>query len=75
MPHVFTANLMLNAVDETKLIVIFFSSIDVKDLISTLADSHGDCSIFGSYKMDTADSICPSRVRAMLALYKRLEEE
>lgn len=40
---------------------------DVKDLISTLADVHGDCSIIGSYKLDTANSICPSRVRAMLA--------
>lgn len=40
---------------------------DVKDLISTLADSEGEGSIIGSYRMDTADSICPSRVRAMLA--------
>lgn len=39
----------------------------MKDLISTLADSQGDCSIIGSYKMDTPDSVCPSRVRAMLA--------
>lgn len=40
---------------------------DVKDLISTLADSQGECSIISSYKMDTQDSICPTRVRAMLA--------
>ena len=40
---------------------------DVKDLISTLADSEGECSMIGSYKMDTFDSVCPSRVRAMLA--------
>lgn len=39
----------------------------MKDLISTLADSQGDCSIIGSYKLDTSDSVCPSRVRAMLA--------
>ncbi|KDP28142.1 hypothetical protein JCGZ_13913 [Jatropha curcas] len=46
---------------------ITFGVEDVKDLISTLADSQGDCSIIGSYKMDTHDSVCPSRVRAMLA--------
>lgn len=46
---------------------ITFGVEDVKDLISTLADSHGECSIIGSYKMDTVDSVCPSRVRAMLA--------
>lgn len=40
---------------------------DVKDLISTLADAHGECSVIGSYKLDTAHSICPARVRAMLA--------
>lgn len=40
---------------------------DVKDLISTLADNQGECSIISSYKTDTADSVCPSRVRAMLA--------
>lgn len=39
----------------------------MKDLISSLADSEGECSIISSYKMDTADSVCPSRVRAMLA--------
>jgi DNA mismatch repair protein PMS2 len=32
-----------------------------------LADSQGDCSIISSYKLDTTDSVCPSRVRAMLA--------
>lgn len=46
---------------------ITFGVEDVKDLISTLADSQGECSIMGSYKMDTCDSVCPSRVRAMLA--------
>lgn len=46
---------------------ITFGVEDVKDLISTLADEHGDCSIIGSYRMDTADSLCPPRVRAMLA--------
>ncbi|XP_065861318.1 DNA mismatch repair protein PMS1 [Euphorbia lathyris] len=46
---------------------ITFGVEDVKDLISTLADSEGECSIIGSYKMDTCDSVCPSRVRAMLA--------
>ena len=44
-----------------------FLPIDVKDLVSTLADDQGDCSITGSYKLDTSDSICPPRVRAMLA--------
>ena len=39
----------------------------MKELISTLADSQGECSIMSSYKMDTQDSLCPSRVRAMLA--------
>ncbi|CAK7348293.1 unnamed protein product [Dovyalis caffra] len=46
---------------------ITFGVEDVKDLISTLADSQGECSIISRYKMDTADSVCPSRVRAMLA--------
>ncbi|KAH9786373.1 DNA mismatch repair protein PMS1 [Citrus sinensis] len=46
---------------------ITFGVEDVKDLISTLADNQGECSIISSYKMDTADSVCPSRVRAMLA--------
>ncbi|XP_057963527.1 DNA mismatch repair protein PMS1 isoform X2 [Malania oleifera] len=46
---------------------ITFGVEDVKDLISTLADSQGECSIIGSYKLDTHDSVCPSRVRAMLA--------
>ncbi|CAI0424961.1 unnamed protein product [Linum tenue] len=40
-------------------------STDVKDLISTLADSEG--SVISSYKMDTIDSVCPLRVRTMLA--------
>ncbi|KAI4341690.1 hypothetical protein MLD38_026383 [Melastoma candidum] len=46
---------------------ITFGVEDVKELISTLADSQGDCSIIGSYKNDTAGSLCPSRVRAMFA--------
>ncbi|KAJ8898622.1 hypothetical protein K2173_004235 [Erythroxylum novogranatense] len=44
-----------------------FGAEDVKDLISTLTDGQEECSIIGSYKMDTVDSVCPSRVRAMLA--------
>ncbi|RDX85851.1 DNA mismatch repair protein PMS1, partial [Mucuna pruriens] len=42
---------------------------DVKELISTLSDGDGhvECSVVGSYKLDTSDSVCPSRVRAMLA--------
>lgn len=40
---------------------------DVKELISILADSEGECSVMGTYKSDTADSVCPPRVRAMLA--------
>ncbi|KHN46574.1 Mismatch repair endonuclease PMS2 [Glycine soja] len=41
----------------------------VKELISILSDGDGhvECSIVGSYKLDTSDSVCPSRVRAMLA--------
>ncbi|CAL0316198.1 unnamed protein product [Lupinus luteus] len=46
---------------------IMFGVEDVKELISTLSDEHGECSIIGSYKLDTSGSICPSRVRAMLA--------
>ncbi|KAL5543775.1 hypothetical protein UlMin_007559, partial [Ulmus minor] len=46
---------------------ITFGVEDVRDLISNLADNHGECAILGSYRMDTADSVCPSRVRAMLA--------
>ncbi|KAK8509841.1 hypothetical protein V6N13_093685 [Hibiscus sabdariffa] len=46
---------------------ITFGVEDVKDLISTLSDGQGDCSVIGSYKMDTSDSVCPTRVRAMLA--------
>lgn len=41
--------------------------LDVKELISMLADSQGDCSIISSYKLDTTAAVCPSRVRAMLA--------
>lgn len=46
---------------------ITFGVADVKELISILADSQGECSIMGTYRMDTADSVCPPRVRAMLA--------
>lgn len=46
---------------------ITFGIEDLKDLISTLNDSQGECSIISSYKSDTSDSVCPSRVRAMLA--------
>ncbi|XP_027365558.1 DNA mismatch repair protein PMS1 isoform X2 [Abrus precatorius] len=48
---------------------IMFGIEDVKELISTLSDGDGhmECSIIGSYKLDSSDSICPSRVRAMLA--------
>ncbi|KAJ4968021.1 hypothetical protein NE237_014722 [Protea cynaroides] len=46
---------------------IIFGAEDVKELISSLADSEGECSMISSYKMDTSDSVCPSRVRAMLA--------
>ncbi|KAL5553933.1 hypothetical protein UlMin_041334, partial [Ulmus minor] len=46
---------------------ITFGIEDVKDLISNLADNHGECAILGSYRMDTADSVCPSRVRVLLA--------
>ncbi|KAK9281440.1 hypothetical protein L1049_004342 [Liquidambar formosana] len=46
---------------------ITFGVEDVKELISNLADSQGECSITSIYKLDTHDSLCPSRVRAMLA--------
>jgi DNA mismatch repair protein PMS2 len=32
-----------------------------------LSDSQGECSIISSYKADKTVSLCPSRVRAMLA--------
>lgn len=46
---------------------LVFLPTDVKDLISTLSDDQWDCPTVGCYKMDTLDSLCPSRVRAMLA--------
>ncbi|KAL7151244.1 hypothetical protein ABFS83_04G018400 [Erythranthe nasuta] len=46
---------------------ITFGVPDVKELISILSDSHGDCSMIGSYRSDTADSVCPPKIRAMLA--------
>lgn len=49
--------------------IAIFVPTDVKDLISTLSDGdgHGECSIISSYKHDSTDSVCPPRVRAMLA--------
>ncbi|KAL4588255.1 hypothetical protein LXL04_001138 [Taraxacum kok-saghyz] len=46
---------------------ITFGVTDVKELISILGDSQGECSMMGAYKTDTCDSVCPPRVRAMLA--------
>lgn len=46
---------------------ITFGIADVKELISILADSEEECSVMGTYRNDTADSLCPPRVRAMLA--------
>ncbi|KAM7527075.1 hypothetical protein LguiB_030485 [Lonicera macranthoides] len=56
---------MLKAVPFSKNVT--FGVGDVKDLISILADSQGECRMMGSYKMDTPDSVCPPRVRGMLA--------
>ncbi|CAA7038359.1 unnamed protein product [Microthlaspi erraticum] len=46
---------------------ITFGVEDLKDLISTLGDNHGECSVMSSYKTSQTNSVCPSRVRAMLA--------
>ncbi|KAL8548629.1 hypothetical protein ACS0TY_007787 [Phlomoides rotata] len=46
---------------------ITFGVADIKELISILSDSYGECSMIGSYRLDTADSICPPKVRSMLA--------
>ncbi|XP_010522786.1 PREDICTED: DNA mismatch repair protein PMS1 [Tarenaya hassleriana] len=46
---------------------ITFGVEDLKDLISTLGDNQGDCSVISRYKTNKTDSVCPSRVRAMLA--------
>uniref|UniRef100_A0ACD5YW55 Uncharacterized protein n=1 Tax=Avena sativa TaxID=4498 RepID=A0ACD5YW55_AVESA len=46
---------------------ITFGVQDVKELVSMLSDSQGECSIISSYKADKTVSLCPSRVRAMLA--------
>ncbi|KAK6120212.1 hypothetical protein DH2020_046118 [Rehmannia glutinosa] len=46
---------------------ITFGIADVKELISILSDSYGECAMIGSYRSDTADSVCPPKVRAMLA--------
>ncbi|KAL6505020.1 hypothetical protein OROGR_024837 [Orobanche gracilis] len=45
----------------------FRNCCNIKELISILSDSHGECTIIGSYRSDTADSVCPPKVRAMLA--------
>ncbi|KAK9666878.1 hypothetical protein RND81_14G218000 [Saponaria officinalis] len=42
-----------------------YNSTDV--LVSTLWDSQEECSMLTTYKINTADSICPSKARAMLA--------
>lgn len=49
------------------MLVFPFNRADVKELISILASSQEDCHIMHSYRKDTSDSICPPRVRAMLA--------
>ncbi|GFS39788.1 DNA mismatch repair protein [Actinidia rufa] len=46
---------------------ITFAVAGVRELISSLADSQGECLMISCYKMDTPDSVCPPRVRAMLA--------
>ncbi|CAI9284269.1 unnamed protein product [Lactuca saligna] len=46
---------------------ITFGVADVKELISIVVDSQGECSMMGAYKMDICDSFCPPRVRTMLA--------
>ncbi|CAN4093078.1 unnamed protein product [Withania somnifera] len=46
---------------------VTFGIADVKELISILADNDEECSMMGTYRNDTADSLCPPRVRAMLA--------
>lgn len=46
---------------------VTFGVADVKELISILSDNHGECSMIGSYREDSADSVCPPKVRAMLA--------
>nr|QHA10207.1 PMS1 [Allium cepa] len=56
---------LLKAVPFSKKIT--FGVEDLKDLISTLSDSQGECSIVSSYRSNTCDSLCPSKVRAMLA--------
>ncbi|CAI9103666.1 OLC1v1002192C1 [Oldenlandia corymbosa var. corymbosa] len=56
---------MLKAVPFSK--TITFGATDLKELLSILSDDHGECSMIGSYRTDTSDSVCPSRVRAMLA--------
>ncbi|KAJ4910213.1 DNA mismatch repair protein PMS1 [Raphanus sativus] len=58
-------HLRLRAVPYSKKIT--FGVEDLKDLISTLGDNHGECSVISSYKTSKTDSVCPSRVRAMLA--------
>lgn len=50
-----------------ELIILICFCTDIKDLISVLSDSHGECSMIGSYRSDSADSVCPPKLRAMLA--------
>ncbi|KAJ3681376.1 hypothetical protein LUZ60_015865 [Juncus effusus] len=57
--------MLLKAVPFSKNIT--FGPEDLKELISALVDGKEECAIISSYKLDTSDSICPSRVRAMLA--------
>jgi DNA mismatch repair protein PMS2 len=52
----------------SKFELIFISfDLDVKELVSMLSDSQGECAIISTYKTDKTASVCPSRVRAMLA--------
>ncbi|KAA8549170.1 hypothetical protein F0562_000854 [Nyssa sinensis] len=46
---------------------ITFGVADVKELISILSDSQGECLMIGTYRMDSPDSVCLPRVCAMLA--------
>ncbi|XP_073054238.1 DNA mismatch repair protein PMS1 isoform X2 [Primulina eburnea] len=46
---------------------ITFGVADIKELISILSDNHGEYSTIGSYREDSTDSVCPPKVRAMLA--------
>ncbi|CAN4091434.1 unnamed protein product [Withania somnifera] len=43
------------------------TTFGIAELISVLADCEEECSMMGTYRNDTADSLCPPRVHAMLA--------